>query len=358
MTRGSTAWRRPRRAARRRSWPSSRFDRCRRRAGSVRSAAPCRRGARRRGQRGARAADATSVGAGGPVTASASTSGSLPTVAMRSASVRSTDAWRRDGMGTTATGRCPGARPAGQHRHHRVGDLGADAARRGPISRRGSASQAGSSANARARPTPQPLIRPLRPASPAGQSLRGSITTSAVRRWARAASTVAAAGVAPGCGQLAGAHRAPPARAGVGVVERLLQELHQAALARRRTARMRSASAARTRGWPPTSPRRTRPWRAGGDPAVGGRARPRRRPRSPSAALRARPRRSPVAVSSAGTLIGAPARRARRARRRRASGSGMRGGGEVLPHALVGSAGQQHRHGARRCARPARPTCW
>ena len=303
---GAPRWRRPRPAARRRPWPSSRFGRCRRRAAPVR----WRHRARRRGA-GSTASSACARAADADV-GRRRRPGDLERVDEREL------ADRGDVLGE----RCDHLTGCGARASARPPPAAARSATSGsaprPSPRRPSAADWPSrpSGARRRRPTPgrrrrrapaRPRSRrsvPARPASPAGQSLRGSIThVDGPRGASRAAATVAADGCAPGWRQLAGAHRAAPARARVGVVERLLEELHQAAVAGRvpahqvglgRTHRPQRGPLRRV-----VHPRRAR------SPT----SRPCSRTTTSSTArifssASIRPRRSRVAVSSAGTEVG------------------------------------------------------
>ena len=212
----------------------------------------------------------------------------------------------------------------------------------------------------RRRPAPGPgdrkVILPLRSGSPEAQSFRGSTITSWPRKNSRAASIVSAVACAPGVGQLAGADRAAAARLRVRIVQRLLQELHQAALAVR-VRRIRSASAARTcaqRG--PLALRRS----TSGLPVATQPPAAALRPTSSTARIlsmvSSRPRRIPVAVSRP------PGRTGRSSRQRiedplDLSLVGDAGGGEVVPDPLVGlgraPAPPPRRPGPDRPGRPA-----
>ena len=146
-----------------------------------------------------RVADVVSSRGGGPLTSSTSTSGSLPTCARWSATERISCGWRRDGIGTTAVGRCHSraqrestatlavriSSGAGWSRRHRSARLSA---------------QAGSSAKAIARPSAIPRILPLTCGVRGGQSFRGSTRTSRPRKKVRAAVIVSWLGRAPGSG--------------------------------------------------------------------------------------------------------------------------------------------------------------
>ncbi len=139
-----------------------------------------------------------SSGAGLPRQLNTSCSGKRPLRAMCSASTRLA-AMSGAGIGTTHTGR------AGQVLAQRPRVAKAPASNSGgtsPGAKRkacNSVTQPGSSAKATARPASNPRIAPLRP-TPAGQRLRGSMSTSMPRKKSRAAISLSCEGVRPGNG--------------------------------------------------------------------------------------------------------------------------------------------------------------